>query len=89
MIEIETLSVRFGGIKPIDRLTAALSAPVCGLIGPNGAGKTTLLNVISGYGRPLSAAGGLAGQPLLPFRRCKGCGRACAAPSRRSRWWRT
>ena len=49
MIAVENLSVRFGGIKPIDALTAVLAAPVSGLIGPNGAGKTTLLNVLSGF----------------------------------------
>ena len=67
MIEIETLSVRFGGIKPIDQLTAMLSAPVSGLIGPNGAGKTTLLNVLSGFVRPVEGAIRLDGQPLLPL----------------------
>ncbi len=67
MIEIDTLSVRFGGIKPIDQLTAALSAPVSGLIGPNGAGKTTLLNVLSGFVRPFEGAIRLDGNPLLPL----------------------
>lgn len=67
MIEIETLSVRFGGIKPIDQLTAALSAPVSGLIGPNGAGKTTLLNVLSGFVRPFEGAIRLDGRALLPL----------------------
>ncbi|MFQ0812531.1 branched-chain amino acid ABC transporter ATP-binding protein [Brucella anthropi] len=67
MIEIETLSVRFGGIRPIDQLTAALSAPVCGLIGPNGAGKTTLLNVFSGFVRPVEGSVLIDGMPLLPL----------------------
>jgi len=67
MIEIETLSVRFGGIKPIDQLTAMLSAPVSGLIGPNGAGKTTLLNVLSGFVRPVEGAIKLDGRSLLPL----------------------
>ncbi|WP_421594088.1 ABC transporter ATP-binding protein [Shinella sp. M27] len=67
MIEIETLSVRFGGIKPIDQLTAMLSAPVSGLIGPNGAGKTTLLNVLSGFVRPIEGAIKLDGRSLLPL----------------------
>ncbi|PWE54088.1 branched-chain amino acid ABC transporter ATP-binding protein [Metarhizobium album] len=67
MIEVETLSVRFGGIKPIDQLTAALTAPVSGLIGPNGAGKTTLLNVLSGFVRPVEGSVRLDGRPLLPL----------------------
>ncbi|MCJ0766014.1 ABC transporter ATP-binding protein [Variovorax terrae] len=48
MIRIENLTVRFGGVRAIDALSAELAAPVCGLIGPNGAGKTTLVNVLSG-----------------------------------------
>jgi len=49
VIEVSSLEVRFGNVKPIDELSATLSDPVCGLIGPNGAGKTTLLNVFSGF----------------------------------------
>ena len=52
MIRIEHISVRFGGVRPLDDLSADLSAPIAGLIGPNGAGKTTLLNVMSGFVRP-------------------------------------
>jgi len=53
MIKIDALTVRFGGIKPLDALEAQFTAPICGLIGPNGAGKTTLLNVLSGFVTPL------------------------------------
>jgi len=53
VIKIDSLSVRFGGIKPLDELDAEFSAPICGLIGPNGAGKTTLLNVLSGFVTPI------------------------------------
>ena len=67
MIEIANLTVRFGGIKPIDQLSARLDAPVSGLIGPNGAGKTTLLNVLSGFVRPQEGSILLAGAPLLPL----------------------
>ncbi len=52
MIEIDDLSVQFGGVKPIDGLTVKLTKPIVGLIGPNGAGKTTLLNVLSGFVTP-------------------------------------
>lgn len=65
MIAIENLVVQFGGVRPIDRLTAQLAAPVSGLIGPNGAGKTTLLNVFSGFVRPIEGAVTLKGQALL------------------------
>ena len=53
MIKIDALTVRFGGIKPLDELAAVFAAPICGLIGPNGAGKTTLLNVLSGFVTPI------------------------------------
>jgi branched-chain amino acid transport system ATP-binding protein len=53
VIKIDGLSVRFGGIKPLDELDAEFAAPICGLIGPNGAGKTTLLNVLSGFVTPI------------------------------------
>jgi branched-chain amino acid transport system ATP-binding protein len=53
MIQIDALTVRFGGIKPLDALNAQFVAPICGLIGPNGAGKTTLLNVLSGFVNPV------------------------------------
>jgi branched-chain amino acid transport system ATP-binding protein len=65
MIAIENLIVQFGGVRPIDRLTAQLSAPVSGLIGPNGAGKTTLLNVLSGFVRPIEGKVAVKGQALL------------------------
>ena len=54
MIEIENLTVQFGGVRPIDGLSVRLDEPVVGLIGPNGAGKTTLLNVLSGFVTPVS-----------------------------------
>lgn len=56
MIEVRDITVRFGGVTPLDRLTLSLTAPLCGLIGPNGAGKTTLLDVFSGFVRPAAGA---------------------------------
>ena len=47
------MTVRFGGIKPLDELDAEFVAPICGLIGPNGTGKTTLLNVLFGFVTPI------------------------------------
>ena len=42
MIEIDDLTVQFGGVRGLNALTARLAEPVTGLVGPNGAGKTTL-----------------------------------------------
>jgi branched-chain amino acid transport system ATP-binding protein len=72
MIEIQNLSVQFGGVKPIDQLSVILSAPIVGLIGPNGAGKTTLLNVFSGFVTPKQGSVKVAGRELVgiaPHRR--------------------
>lgn len=54
MIEIDRLTVRFGGVVAINELSVVLNASITGLIGPNGAGKTTLLNALSGFVRPAS-----------------------------------
>lgn len=65
MLQIENLTVQFGGVRPLSALNATLTDPVCGLIGPNGAGKTTLLNVLSGFVTPISGHVRLNGAPLL------------------------
>ena len=64
MIDIENLTVQFGGVKPIDGLSVTLARPVVGLIGPNGAGKTTLLNVLSGFVTPKTGSVRVNGQTL-------------------------
>ncbi|AVA24534.1 MULTISPECIES: ATP-binding cassette domain-containing protein [unclassified Rhizobium] len=67
MIKIDNLIVQFGGIRPINELSAMLTAPVAGLIGPNGAGKTTLLNVLSGFVKPIHGTVSLGERALLPL----------------------
>jgi ABC-type branched-subunit amino acid transport system ATPase component len=54
MIEIEDLTVRFGGVTSLSEVSVRLDRPRCGLIGPNGAGKTTFFNVLSGFVTPSS-----------------------------------
>lgn len=49
MIEIDAVTVRFGGLVALNEVSATLTAPVAGIIGPNGAGKTTIMNVVSGF----------------------------------------
>jgi branched-chain amino acid transport system ATP-binding protein len=54
VIAVENLTVRFGGVTPIDGMTVEFPGGTCGLIGPNGAGKTTFFNVLSGFVRPVT-----------------------------------
>ena len=65
MIEVVGLSVRFGGVLPIDRMTVTFAHGTCGLIGPNGAGKTTFFNVLSGFVRPYTGRVLAFGDDLL------------------------
>ena len=52
MIEVSDLTVRFGGVTPLDAMSVTFEKGTCGLIGPNGAGKTTFFNVLSGFVKP-------------------------------------
>ncbi|MBO0871628.1 MAG: ABC transporter ATP-binding protein [Micromonosporaceae bacterium] len=65
MIEVEELTVRFGGVTPLDGTTLTFEAGTCGLIGPNGAGKTTFFNVLSGFVRPVGGSVRAFGENLL------------------------
>ena len=75
MIEVERLTVRFGGVTPIDGMTVVFPGGTCGLIGPNGAGKTTFFNVLSGFVSPVAGAVRGFGEDLLRM-----------ADYRRARW---
>jgi branched-chain amino acid transport system ATP-binding protein len=48
-LEIEQLTVRFGGLVAVDNLQFSVGTnSIHSLIGPNGAGKTTVINTITG-----------------------------------------
>ena len=54
LIEIEDLSINFGGLIAVSEVSFQVGErEIHALIGPNGAGKTTILNMISGLYRPL------------------------------------
>ena len=65
MLQIENLTVRFGGVTPIDGVSLVFESGTCGLIGPNGAGKTTFFNVLSGFVRPVTGTVRAFGEDLL------------------------
>jgi branched-chain amino acid transport system ATP-binding protein len=71
MIEIDDVTVQFGGVLGLNALTASLAEPVTGLVGPNGAGKTTLINVLSGFVRPTKGCVRVDGRDLkdIPIRK--------------------
>ncbi|TQC41899.1 ABC transporter ATP-binding protein [Rhodococcus sp. WS4] len=53
LLTIEGLTVAFGGVKALDRVSFTLSAKrIAAVIGPNGAGKSTLFNCFSGLQVP-------------------------------------
>src|SRR5258705_5918587 len=66
LLEVRDLTVRFGGVVALDRVTFDVNAgEVVALIGPNGAGKTTLFNVITRMYRPGAGTVALDGEPVL------------------------
>jgi branched-chain amino acid transport system ATP-binding protein len=74
LIEINDLTVRFGGVTPLDHMTITFDEGTNGLIGPNGAGKTTFFNVLSGFVRPSEGSVTAFGEDLLAmahFRRAR------------------
>ena len=75
MLDLQDVTVRFGGVTPLDGVNLTFTDQVCGLIGPNGAGKTTLLNVLSGFVKPITGRVQTNGSNLLTM-----------APHRRARW---
>ena len=53
MLELQYISVHFGGIKALNNVSFKVEKEsLFSIIGPNGAGKTSLLNVISGRYKP-------------------------------------
>jgi len=53
MLQLENVTVRFGGLTAVNDVTLSVgTGDVVGLVGANGAGKTTLFNAISGLVRP-------------------------------------
>jgi branched-chain amino acid transport system ATP-binding protein len=66
LIEVRDVSVRFGGIVALDRVSFDIApGNLFGLIGPNGAGKTTLFNCFSRLYTPNSGDIVFEGRSIL------------------------
>ena len=53
ILELEGVSLRFGGVKALTNISFnVLEHEIRAIIGPNGAGKSSMLNVINGVYRP-------------------------------------
>jgi branched-chain amino acid transport system ATP-binding protein len=53
LLEVEHLTMRFGGLVAINDLSfSARRGDITAIIGPNGAGKTTVFNCITGFYKP-------------------------------------
>ena len=66
LIEVRDVSVRFGGIVALDKVSFTIAEhQLLGLIGPNGAGKTTLFNCFSRLYTPVSGDIVFEGRSIL------------------------
>ncbi len=53
LIDVEHLTMRFGGLVAVDNVSfSARPREITAIIGPNGAGKTTVFNCITGFYKP-------------------------------------
>jgi ABC-2 type transport system ATP-binding protein len=65
VIELERLSVTFGGRPILRELNRQLRGRAIGLLGPNGAGKTTLIHTLLGFHPPSSGTAHIFGRDIL------------------------
>lgn len=55
LLQVESLSIAFGGVKAVDNISFEVQeGEVFTIVGPNGAGKSTIFNLISRLYEPLS-----------------------------------
>ncbi len=65
VLEIENLSVHFGGVAAVQDVSLQINqGQMIGFIGPNGAGKTTLLRAVTGIVQPIKGRILLDGENL-------------------------
>ncbi len=64
VIDLNDLSVTFGGRPILQNLRGELRGRAIGLLGPNGAGKTTLIHTLLGFHPPTSGTAHIFGQDI-------------------------
>ncbi len=65
LIEVESLSKRFGAIVAVDDVSFSVArGVVMGFLGPNGAGKSTTMRVITGYLPPTAGTARVLGKDI-------------------------
>jgi len=69
LLEIDKLSLSFGGLRAISELDLEVSDnEIVSIIGPNGAGKSSVFNVISGVYLPTEGDVRLGGQSIVGYK---------------------
>jgi branched-chain amino acid transport system ATP-binding protein len=69
LLEVEKLSVRYGGVRAVDEVTLSVrEGQVVGLIGANGAGKTSLIDALTGYHPAAAGRVRFAGEDITHLR---------------------
>ncbi len=64
LMEVDGLSITFGGIAALSGVSLSVGRGIQAVIGPNGAGKTSLLNLLSGYYVPSAGRIRFNGEPV-------------------------
>jgi branched-chain amino acid transport system ATP-binding protein len=79
ILEVKDLTLRFGGLEVIDRLSFEVEeGGIVSLIGPNGAGKTSVFNCLTGFYKPSSGDIRFKGESVMSLKPHKITGRGMA-----------
>ncbi|MCI0864240.1 MAG: ATP-binding cassette domain-containing protein, partial [Chloroflexi bacterium] len=66
LLNVEELSIRFGGILALDSVSFSVEkGEIFSIIGPNGAGKTTVFNCITRVYEPIQGSIMVKGRDLM------------------------